>query len=355
MKRADVPITLYFRMFEIVLLALVIVIVSTEVGNIRDSGVYQKKFIARDFALVLDSVTNARGNLWYAYNPPLQALGRFTVDLRNGQVAVDNERWPYAVSKRIRFVPQSFVQQPGFVLQKTGNELTIVPQAASALFNGMLLDCPAAGVELKTLILDPGHGYNAATKQGEQGLTGNFADAQGRKIPESELMLKTAVALDSQLKARGFKNILGTRALEAEMLSLPETGAFLAEEARTTQERVELIAKNPDAVVLSLHAGKHGAGNNFIKAYVNKDSGAGSAAFACRILNALATNYPLDITGTAIIPVDLAQLSPDDPRQVLLKDRVGVQLELGSLDVQGNKVLANPQSLAEALAGGVLP
>ena len=90
MKKAQVPVAIYFRIFEIVLLVMVIAIVAVEVKNVKDGGIYQKKFISRDLALLMDSVTNARGNLNYFYRPPLQAMSKFNIDFSGGSVSVDD-------------------------------------------------------------------------------------------------------------------------------------------------------------------------------------------------------------------------------------------------------------------------
>lgn len=350
MKRAQVPVTVYFRIFEIILLVMVIAIIANEVNSAKTGGIYQQKFLSRDMALVLDSLSNARGNVWYAYNPQLSEPDKYAFSFRNQRVDVNGESWPFAVNTNDRaFLPEQPVKPTiaGFLITRSGNALVVEPLTQAAQpFNGLLLQCPAAGVALKTIVLDPGHGYNAVTKQGDNGFTAGT-------LKESELMLNLAVGIQSQLGATANKNVLGTRALHAEYLTLPDLGTFFAEEAKTTAERVAVINQHKDAALISLHVGKQEKNQNIVKAYVNKDAPTSAYKLACTLLNAIAAAYPLDVTGTAIIPIDLGQLAADNPKQVLLSDRAAIQLELGNIDLSNNKLLADIPKLASILAGGL--
>ena len=349
MSKAQVPVTVYFRIFEIILLVMVIAIIANEVNSVRSGGIYQRKFLSRDLALVLDSMSNARGNLWYAYNPQLSEPDKYAFSFRNQRVDINGESWPFAVNTNDRvFVPEQPVKPTaaGFLITRSGNALVVEPLTNASAFNGLLLQCSAEGVALKTIILDPGHGYNTVAQQGDKGFTAGV-------LKESELMLNLAVGIQSQLGATANKNVLGTRALHAEYLTLPDLGTFFAEEAKTTAERVAVINQHKDAAVVSLHVGKQDKNQNIVKAYVNKDAPASAYKLACTLLNAIASTYLVAITGTAIVPVDLNQLAIDDPRQVLLADRAAVQLELGNIDLPNNKLLADIPVLASILAGGL--
>ncbi len=360
MKKGQVNVVIYFRIFEILLLVMVIMIIATEVTNVKDSGLYQKKFISRDLALVMDSLTNARGNLMYSYNPPLATLSKFDINLKGGMVLVDDEAWPYATNKLYRLnEPLAFEKPHALRIKKIGNSISVEDVKSKEVpFNGYVLECPGTASDISSIIIDPGHGYDAASGKGDVGLKGTFKDAKGTVTPESWLALSIGVTLQQHLIQNAVfrkEYIFATRALEYEFITVPAVSSepFLAEEAKTTQERVAFITQNPNALVLSLHVGKGELKTNVIKAFVNKDANIETLRLACALLNAIATKYALHITGTAIIPVDLGQLSPDDPKQVLLKDRVAVQLELGNIDFALNNPLENQRDLAGAIAEGL--
>lgn len=345
MTRAQVSVTVYFRIFEVLLLVAVIGIVFTEVNNVIGAGVFQKKFLARDLALLMDSLSNARGNLFYTYNPPLQVLEKFEVDLAPNNVRIDDEVWPYAVNREQVLVGETNFRKPGVLsIIKTGNTLTIKATLATEDFNALILDCPSAQVKFNEIIIDPGHGFNLQTNQGDKGFEGALKDAKGNLISESQLVVGVGAALKTHLLSFvNEKAVFSTRALQ----SLP------AEEPKTTKERVEFISKKPGAVVVSLHVGKYSSDQNVLKAFVNKDASDAALRLACVTLNVLARQYAQSITGTAVIPVDLKQLSPDDPKQVLLEGNVGVLFELGNIDYANNKVLENTGKLALAIANGM--
>ncbi len=345
MKKADVAVTVYFRIFEILLLVVVIGIISTQVGNVKDSGVYQKKFLSRDLAMIMDSMANARGNLVYYYSPLLiTKLQDFEIDFSSNAVIVDEESWPYAANLNYNpaFPPKG--KFSALVLKKMGNSLVIEKGSPKTTeINGFLLDCPTAQLSTTSVIIDPGHRYSDT----DDGLSGGLKDAQGRAIPESELVLKVAAALEPQLKPR-IPEVLGTRDLKTSYVA-----GVLSQQTKPLRERIAFIASKPDSIIISLHAGKQSKNHNIVKAYVNIDSDERSYRLACLMLNSIATAYRNEITGTAIIPVDLTQLSPEDPKQVLLKGNPGVLLELGNIENPNNKLLGSPVELAQALAGGI--
>jgi N-acetylmuramoyl-L-alanine amidase len=344
MKKADVSVAVYFRIFEILLLVIVIGIVSAEVNNIRDSGIYQKKFLSRDLALMMDSLTNARGNIIYRYMPRLVTLERFEISFTNNAVTVDDESWPYAMNGNYDIILPQKARYSSFVLKKTGNKLFVQDGGVKSMeFNGLLLECPFALLSTSSVIIDPGHRYSDS----DDGLSGELKDTQGRTIPESELMLKVAAALEPQLKSK-IPEILGTRDLKTNYVA-----GVLSQQTKTLKERIAFIASKPDSAIISLHAGRQPKSQNIVKAYVNFDADERSYRLACQMLNGISDAFKDKITGTAIIPVIPAQMSQDDPRQILAKGRVAVLIELGNIDYPKNEVLGSPVELAQAIAKGV--
>jgi hypothetical protein len=338
-KRADV-VPVYFRIFEVLLLVMAISIVTAEVNNIKDSGVFQKKFLARDIALLLDSITNARGNIMYVYQPPLiTGFSRFSFDFSNGRVNVDGEAWPYASNTAFPAAHQKLKGTQGLFIQKVGSEVSITQLAPQPVpFNGLVMECPGIQLNARELVIDPGYGYS----KGEKPLVGLLKDSQGKPIPASEQMIRIGAAITANL-AQYSRPIASTRALKF----LP---GEIREETKTVQERVKTIAAHKGAIVLSLRTRTMAPHMNLVKALVNKDAGPETYQLACTLLNAFATAYPAKITGTAIIPVDPSQFSPDDPRQVLLKESLAVQLELGNIDAPNNELLQNPDQLGRVIA-----
>ncbi len=344
MKKADVSVAVYFRIFEILLLVIVIGIVAAEINNVSQSGIYQKKFLSRDLAMMMDSLTNARGNIIYNYNPRLVTLEKFEIGFTNGAVSVDDESWFYAVNNNYKLVLPQKGKYSSFALKKAGNELSVQNGGVKSMeFNGLLLECPFAELGMRSVIIDPGHRYSDT----DDGLSGGLKDAQGRTIPESELMLKAGAALEPQLKPR-IPEVLGTRDLKTEYVA-----GVLSQQIKPLKERIAFIASKPDSAIISLHAGRQPKSQNIVKAYVNLDADERSYRLACHVLNSISDNFKGKITGTAIIPVIPAQLSQDDPRQGLVKDRVAVLLELGNIDYPNNEVLGSPVELAQAIAQGV--
>lgn len=343
MKKGQVSVAVYFRIFEILLLVTVIAIIASEISNVKDSGLYQKKFLSRDIALVMDSLTNARGNLLYVYNPPLADLQKFKVGFVNGAVSVDDQSWSYAVNNNIKMSFPVNTQFDALALKKTGNSIVIEKLSPSASnINGFLLECEPAQLSSSQIILDPGH------SNGDEGFTGGIQDSKGSAVTESAMMLLTAVAIAAPLKANPDTQVIGTRALEANYVN-----GVLSQEAKTIDERIAVINANKDAFVISLHAGKQPKNQNIVKAFVNKDSTPEARRLACSLLNSIAEKYKMTITGTAVIPVDLSQVGSDNPKQVLVNNRTAVLLELGNMDYPNNALLENPVDVSQAILSGI--
>jgi N-acetylmuramoyl-L-alanine amidase len=206
------------------------------------------------------------------------------------------------------------------------------------------LECPSATIRAQSILLDPGESYVA----GEKEIIGELKDSTGRQIPESEADLKIAVVLDSILNSRQGQKVFGTRDLKLDVV-----GGVISQQTKSVSERVKFINANKDSIMISIHLGKQPKNQNLVKAFVNKDASAASYRLACSLLNSIADKYKMDITGTAIIPVDLAQLKPDDPKQVLIKDSTAVLLEIGNIDYPNNKLVESPVELAQMLALGI--
>jgi hypothetical protein len=333
MRRAQVSLAVYFRIFEIIFLIAVIGIVAAEVKNIQDSGIYQKKFFARDIALLLDSVPNAGGNLQYVYSTPVASLSRFGVDFSNGKVSVDGEDWPYAFDSTAIFDAVPAKDSSSLLVRRLGRRTTIgpIPEKIGA-FNGWFLPCGPVP-RISSLIIDPGHNY----VQNEPQLA--WTGGQG-SVSASFFVLGVSGAIKSVADSRGIPAVL-TRSLSTKPV----------EETKSLQERLDILSRN-DGFALSLVVGRQAKSQNVLKAFVHKDANDDVRGFACSILNAVAgqEQYANSITGTGVIPVDPAQLGSDDPRQVLSANK-GIVIEIGSAHYPDNALLSSPQELGLVIAG----
>jgi len=77
---------------------------------------------------------------------------------------------------------------------------------------------------------------------------------------------------------------------------------------------------------------------------------------ACEVLNALAQKLiekGYTVTGTAIIPVDTAQLDHDDPKRVLEIGKPGLVLEVGNLAFEKNPLVDAQADVTHAIVEGL--
>jgi hypothetical protein len=99
--------------------------------------------------------------------------------------------------------------------------------------------------------------------------------------------------------------------------------------------------------------GKQPVSKNIVKAFVNKDATPEAKRLACSLLNSIAEKYKQSITGNAIIPVDLAQIGAEDPKQILVNNRDAVLLELGNIDYPNNALLGKHGELSQTIFAGI--
>ncbi len=98
---------LFFNVFELVLASIVLLALLFFVHGIAKQTIFEKNYLARDLAVLLNAVYAAPGELTYKYNE--NAAG-FTFDFASGKVDVRSESkdpsnifYPFAKNDRILF------------------------------------------------------------------------------------------------------------------------------------------------------------------------------------------------------------------------------------------------------------
>lgn len=312
--------------FEIILVVMVAYMMFDKVNSIQKKGFFEKKFYARDIATVLDAMPKDDTRMILAYNPPFVLLSKFDYEFKPSTILVDDEQYHHAADITAKLKNPDTIWLASTDKQTASNK--IIPEHR---YN---FKCGKTKAAIAGIILDPGHGWNqkladeGATNPGDKGITSG-------STYESELARQTALVLSSAAKQGGL-GIKSTRGLEN------DTNTNMT-------QRIKLIKENPAFAVISIHYGP--TSNNNIKAYINADSRyfTESQRIACEALNALSEKYEKELTGTALIAINTELLPPDDPRQVLLKDRTAVLFELGSIDAFSTRTA----ELAGAMAQGI--
>ena len=322
-KRGDITERIYFILFEIVLVVLVASIIFGKINDIRTNQLFQKKFLARDLALVVNVGFAAPGVLMYAYGKQSPFFKNFEVSVRDGLVMISGIPYPYAIDQRVLFSSEPVAGTKGISIVRSGNEYWA---GFEKEINPLRLRCPTMS-RIARVTLDAGHGWSKLLEDrgepaGDKGIIA--ADS------ESEIMRRLAAGIyghDPQFYAV-------TR-------DINQDGPLSLEER---QKRIEVS-------LVSLHAST----TPTVKAFVNAHGlRAESEQLACAIVNAITDTAPRAFTQAYIIPVDVSKLAPQDPKRVLIADKPGVLIEIGNLNDATYPLLKNTGKLSDAIHTALL-
>lgn len=326
---------LYFVLFEIILIVLVTSIIFNKINDIRKDQIFQKKFLARDLALVKNVEYAAPGVLAYAYGKQAEQFPQFEITFADNAVSFSGTPYPYAANTNVflQSEPQMLTGVKAIALVRSGRDQFISNYGP---INPLRLQCGDQFERISGKItLDAGHGYNEALIERQQK---EGASEQEIKQVAGDRGIITAVGAESELMRLLAASIYGHDPnLYGQTRNLKEDTALSLEERR------RLI----DGAVLSLHART----DTTLKAYIDAQGKkrAASEQLACAILSSLVDYFPDAFTGVSIIPIESAALAPDDPKQVLASDKPGVFLELGDMRNAETPMIKERRTFAQAI------
>jgi len=321
----------YMLIFELILAAIVAYAVFEAVNNMPN--ITEAKFFSRDIALLLDSISSQPGNILFIYNPPTKSLSKFDFSFSGNKVNVgkdisdpkiNSEAYPYFSNSRTNYVIEDgnsiAVSKPSLMhFVKSGDIIKIASssQQLDKKFNPHRRICGAIP-NTKSVTIDIGHGWSQ-TKANQGSLYAGDKGYENVKIVQYE---------SEQVR------------LLAQQLSYANPALTFTRSVDVDDYVSDRMSKLTGDVVISLHANSEQSGKNNIKAFINADSAklAESSALACSLINAMTDKIEF-VSGSAIIPSDISFLPADDPRQVLLKDKIAVYLELGNVNEETNNLL----------------
>lgn len=321
---------------------------------------FEKLSMAVNSALLIATMHDVHSNAEYIYFNNYN----FKFDFQSNKVIVYEKKIDesgagfYTFSEdgpkgRLKFIPTSLNATNTHIFQlffvKQGNAVFVDSPAVNKKFrtNMNLLECSrekAAKLQ-NNIILDPGYGWDARLAEEGASDPGDKGDVN-QDIIESEINW----VLAAKLLGYG-KDIFADKADHTRSLS--------QDSKATIHERIDKINEKGNTVI-SIHLGSYDDTTfNPVIAYINGESEniVASRKLACNILNSLSKKFP-EITDLAIVPVSIEQLDRFDvnnPKRVLLKDRIGVQLVIGNVKISRDKnILANKiDDIARGIYDGI--
>ena len=294
--QAHIAIVVVFELLVLVALGFAF---SEFLGRLKSDSQFEERHLAVDVGLALSALENAPGRWAYAYQREDVALPSYAFEAGPGSLVVGRDSASFAHRPSRELVVDRFASAP-WELSSSPGLLEVRPMPEGRFVRA----CPALRIE--KVVLDPGHGGS---------------DAGVRSGSASESSVVRLVANVVAQRAKSF-TVVSTRELSAE--------SDAVDRARVLREA--------EGVVVSLHV-SHVAGVTYWVPMGKSE--AASYAVACRLSNGLPGK---------IRPVDVTRVADGDWRSVL-RGRVGVVAELGSLQDVSSRTTEIGESVVGALSG----
>jgi N-acetylmuramoyl-L-alanine amidase len=370
-KRGEVEKTVLPPLLETLIpLAIVLLGLLWFIASLASSTWQARQSLATSYALDLDLLPASAGNymlldrpFWADQKTNLSMLfDKNFVKVYDKSNEAQSAIYYYLPDSRFEYVLSDLKYKNRPVvpkIAKTGNKIVVSDAAEHAMTDLNQLFCPALKVQLKSVILDPGHGWNDAEAKREKEAGGNAADiakSGGDKGAVASFGYESEIA----------RRIAGFAQQARPLLLKSSTRSLVIDENLDLAGRISKIESGSADAVISIHLGSNPDKAQFnIKAYYNAYGArsSDSAKLACEIVNSLSQNImsvqtsnaknTFFVTGTAVVPVNPDQLLPDDPMQVLVKDKIGVFLEIGNIQQPGSVLETSQAVIASAVAEAV--
>jgi len=270
-KKGDMEQTIYFVIFEIILVAITAIALFNYTNNLAKSTSFEREAMSRDLALLIDTIYMAPGNLHYTYDNNYTTFD-FRVIFGNSIVEVSEEGKPitpffyYGANPNIKMDAYQQTSKDVFSFSKSDNEIKL-----NSEFNKDLFYCPYVNTTKKdwSIVLDTDFSYGI---QRAQKITG------------------------------------------------------------TPNQKKETI-KDKQNEIISFYMGDEESTQNPLKIYILSDSNqiAKSRKLACKIANWLMQGAKTKFTSTEIIPTYESK-DESDQKYILTKDKAQVFVEAGNIN-----------------------
>lgn len=336
-KRGEALDLLMHPAFVIFIAVFLLVYLLWFIHGIGSDASYEKKFLATDLALTVDSLLASRDNVVLYYLPQAKEYApKFSYDFSKNIVTVfessknENDAGVYYFTSdpSVSFAPVSLKPSLPFILpkfSKVGRTLFVSDgNRKGSGANVYALPCSEKRYDYGSITFDPAHGFDAELGEGDTGFV-----------------------------AGGLKEFELTREIGSIVKVLDTSGHI---EAFTRDSDIVLpVSSRKNSIgnsLISLHIGSVKSGDTFVKAYVNYDSKKmdESLKLACELANSVSSSLlesNVKVSGVAVVPVVLSH--EDEQFSILIEDRPAVLLEVGNINV--NKF---SQDSKKAIAAGIL-
>ncbi|MFH2028192.1 MAG: N-acetylmuramoyl-L-alanine amidase [Nanoarchaeota archaeon] len=336
-KKGGVLQDVILSILQILILVGSLSIVGYFVNKELSKITFEKNYLAKDIALLTDTVYAAPSNVLvhYSYDKyslePIFEKKISGVDeyfrvriIKPDEDEKESESYPFAKNS-LEAPLASLKLKTGMTISKINNRVAAINNADD---NILRLKCPSVQTkdnlwQSKTIMITPGHDK------------GGGIESNG--IKEGDVMGDISQQIE-------------------DTLSNAIIGAYGDGRLFVGDDKDRMI--NSADMIIGLHAGKYDSGINNIKAYYSIETSGEmknkNIKLACLILNKITdTDYSnIEISGTSIIPI----FEQDYENAILPRDRPAILLEIGNLESEeGRRIFTSGEwgKLGKAIIDGI--
>ena len=316
--------------------------------GIRDTTYFEKTFLVRDMAVTLNTLYSSPGNVIAAYDKDTLW---FSYEFDKGNVlAYDTNpeekiMYPIVHTEFMKFdrkkLEAEFLDEPKTeenlrrkvkpIFAKINDEIIINEQITRSINE---LKCEDLQVGEGKILIDAGHGG------GDEGIVAN-------NKKEKDITGPIGFSIHQKLSTEAF-------------FTRGNIGGSVQDQTRkigynTKEKTTEEVNKNNIEIIISIHTGGVDDLSNNVKSFYSLDSNdesqQKSKKLACEIINELARNKDLDITGTSVVGI-----YPEDYAggHILVQDKIAILLELGNLkNTKSADILTQSNTIGNLIKKGI--
>jgi hypothetical protein len=335
-KRGQAMDILAHPAFVIFVAVLVLFYLLWFVHGLGSDMSFEKKFLATDMALTVDSLLASRDNVILYYLPQSgDYMPEFNYLFDKNVVTVFESSKDEGTAGSYYFTSDPSVRfgwaalKPGVSsvlprFYRLGNSFAVddAHAAARKKINMHALSCPEQGYDYGSIAFDPAHGFDAKLNAGDRGFSAGL-------LNEFELTRE----IGNFVKVLDIGKLFGVFTRDSDVVL-------------SVDDRKRMVVDS----VVSLHIGSVKSGDVFVKAYVNYGSKriSESLKLACELANAVSSalvDANVKVFGVAVIPVIPA--NEGGQFGILVEDRPAVLLEVGNVNMFS-------QDAKKAIASGII-
>ena len=346
-KNAIISDVLFFTI-DLVITVLVFFLLANGIDNFTESLAFEKGFLARDIAILTDTIYASPGNVvvdypqntfWFSFKfdaNQIQVFEKESDFIKHSYYFMEdlNLDFGHKIIKPKKEIEtkKSFIEKYLSPISFFAANRPELPEGASVEIrfaktgNKLVIDHKESfSPDIKKLTCP---GKKPAAKLANQKILIDPWIANRNSFDESEITADIGFAF--KVSAGQKTNVISTRIESLEGKWLGRTENYLS--------RLEDPATS---MIIGIHTGSDDdKSKNDIKAYISSDSpkSSESSNLACYILNEI-LDESLPVTEATIIPIDTTLPENKEAKQMLDNDKISILLEIGNIKIEQNQAL----------------